>query len=194
MRLVPVVAPVGLILAASPARAGGTKPVLSLSAFVQDPGSSGGTDTLFITIERWSTPAERDHLRDILVQQGEDALRSELEKIKPRVGYMRSAATVGWDLYFALDMPTEDGGRRIYLATDRPMSFAELGSQPASAQFPFTLVEIRLGKDGRGQGELVPAARVSYDEGSGAVEIENYQPQPISLSAVRVTAAADRRP
>jgi hypothetical protein len=144
------------------------------------------TGTFDITIERWSTQDEVDRLQDVLVKKGGDALLSALQKTKPRVGYIRNPWSVGWDLYYARQVTDKDGGRRIYLATDRPISFWEASNQPRSIDYDFTLAEIRLDKDGKGEGKLVPAAMITYDEKTRTIEIENYQIEPVRLAEVRV--------
>jgi hypothetical protein len=44
--------------------------------------------------------------------------------------------------------------------------------------------EIRLGPDGKGDGRLVPAAKVTFDRGTRAIEIENFDTQPVRLTYV----------
>jgi hypothetical protein len=164
------------------------EPVLRLRAFAVD--LSGPTraraGTLDIVIERWSTPAERAMLRDALVEKGEDALLSTLQKIKPRAGYIRSSSSLGWDIHFAQQVLAPDGSQRVILATDRPMSFWEAVNRPRSADYQFTLAEVRLGPDGKGEGKLVPAAKIEYDKETNTLEIEHYATEPVRLTEVRV--------
>lgn len=162
------------------------KPVLRLRAFAVDRNvSPARAETLDIVIERWSTDAERDRLRGVLVEKGADALLEELKKLKPRVGYIATTGRLGWDIHFARQEPSGDG-RRIVLATDRPMSFWELWNRPRSADYTFTLAEIRLRPDGTGEGKLAPAAKVAWNEGLRAIEIENYGIEPVRLTEVKV--------
>ncbi len=175
----------------SPSGKGGPKaPVLRLRAFAFNPNRANpgtGTGSLDIVIERWSTPAERDRLTDVLAEQGGgDALLSAVQKIKPRCGYINTPGSVGWDLQFAQEVPLPDGGRRILLGSDRPMGFWERANQPRSSEYEFMLAEIRLDKDGRGDGALSPAASVGYDEDTKTVEVENYENQPVRLTEVQV--------
>src|SRR5262245_16912090 len=48
-----------------------------------------GMFTIEIGIERWSTDEEFARLKDTLVEKGSDQLLSQLQKIKPRAGYIR---------------------------------------------------------------------------------------------------------
>lgn len=168
------------------------KPVLRLRATAVDPGGAtpdGGrpasTGMLEIGIERWTSDAEHAKLAAILAEKGKDSLLSELQK-RPRAGFIRTPTSLGWQIHYARQIPLPDGGRRIIIATDRPMNFYELWNRPRSVDYQFTLVEIRLGPDGRGKGTLVPAARIDYNEATKTIEVENYASQPVRLSDVRV--------
>jgi hypothetical protein len=83
-------------------------------------------------------------------------------------------------------IPLADGSKRIIFATDRPMNFYELWRRPRSVDYQYLLGEVRLGPDEKGQGTLVPAARVDYNEETKTIEIENYAAQPVRLVDVRV--------
>jgi hypothetical protein len=174
----------GLPLAASPVGAG--EPVLKLRAFAVDMSGVGRAQagTIDVTIERWTTDEELKTLKDTLAEKGGDSLLHALQKIKPRAGYINSSRTLGWDLQYARQTSYEDGARRIVLATDRPMSFWEVSNQPRSADYEFLLMEIRLDKNGKGEGKLVPLAKIGYNEVSRTVEIENYGSEPVRLTKV----------
>ena len=191
-----------VVLLASLAGASGTAPpasaedkaVLRLHAFAVDMSGAGRAraGTLEIAIERWSTDEERDRLRAILIERGADVLLSALQKVKPRAGYIRTSSSLGWDIHYAREEPVGDGGRRVIIATDRPMSFWELRNQPRSVQYDFTLAEIRLNKDGKGEGKLARAAKISWDPGTRTIEIENYAVEPVRLTEVRVEGPRSR--
>jgi hypothetical protein len=142
-------------------------------------------DTLDIAIERWTTDAEFAKLKDALVEKGSDSLLSELQNVKPRVGYIRrTGGGLGWDLRYARRSELPGGGYRVLFATDRPMSFFERSQNPRSAEYEFLLGEIRIGGNGKGEGKLVPMASVEYDEESRSLQIENYATEPVRLTQV----------
>lgn len=140
---------------------------------------------LEIVIERWSSERERDELIATLKDKGSDALLTQLQKL-PRVGYIRDAnrGTLGWDLHFARERKLEDGGRQIVLATDRPISAWEAFNRPRSADYEFTLADIRFDGDGKGVGKLAVAAKITTDKDTGAIEIENFSSEPVRLTEV----------
>ena len=146
----------------------------------------GAAGTLDIVVERWSTDAERDTLRSVLIEKGSDKLLDALREIKPRTGYIRTSTSLGWDTYYARETPFGDGGRRIIVATDRPMSFRERVNQPRSAEYEFTLLQIHLDKNGKGQGKYATAAKITYDKDTRTIEIENYGIEPVRLTEVTV--------
>lgn len=144
-----------------------------------------------IVIERWSSDRERDELLATLKEKGSDALLSKLQKL-PRVGYIRDAngASIGWDLHFARERKLEDGGRQIVLGTDRPISAWEAMNRPRSSDYEFTVADIRFDGDGKGVGKLAVAAKITANEKTGAIEIENFSSEPVRLSNVETS----RRP
>jgi len=182
-----------VVLASGPSRADDTNASgadlpLHLVATAVDMEGTGPTvvGTIQITIERWSTDAERKMLVDTLKEKGPDALLSAVQSIKPRAGFIRTSRSIGWDVQFAYEVPGENGGRRIIIATDRPMGFWELSRRTRSTDYGFMLAEIRLGPDGTGQGKLATAAKVSYYEPTKTIEIENYDIEPVRLQNVHV--------
>jgi hypothetical protein len=182
--LVQILAAFLLTVGSGNAGAESAKPVERFTAFAVNM-TGGGSGVVQIAIERWSTEAERDMLKKTLVEKGPDALLGTLQKIRPRVGYMRLPNTLGWDLYFARDIRREDGTRQVILATDRPVSFAEARRSTRSLQYDFTLVDIRFDASGKGKGELAAAARVKVNEKTNAIEIENYGARPVDLINVK---------
>ena len=47
------------------------------------------------------------------------------------------------------------------------------------------LAEMRIGAEGKGEGKLVPAAKVSYDQDTRTIEIEDYGIEPVRLTQIR---------
>lgn len=173
---------------AAPTASAADKAVLRLRAVAINMSGVGAATAgvLDIAVERWSTDEERDRLRASLMQKGSSAVLSELQKIRPRAGYIKTPDSLGWNIYYAREQPTPDGGRRITLATDRPMSFWEIMNRPRSAEYEFTLAEIRINKDGKGEGKIVTPAKISWSKEKNAIEITNYGTEPVRLTQVNV--------
>ena len=103
----------------------------------------------------------------------------------PRVGYIRTPNSVGYDLHFARLVPGEDGGERITLATDRHIGFWEASNRPRSIDYPFTVIELRMNHDGEGEGKLSLATKITADSDHKTIVLENYGIQPVLLQHVR---------
>src|SRR5881227_3147132 len=82
---------------------------------------SGGTTQVEVAIDRWSTMAERSRLISTLREQGPDKLLDVLRDM-PKIGYIRRTTSIGWDLHYAHHDQLPDGGERVIVATDRPVS------------------------------------------------------------------------
>ena len=139
--------------------------------------------TLEIVIERWTTDAERQRLLEAL-KLGQKAALEALRDL-PRVGYVRTPGNLAWDLQYAHQTPGEDGGRRIFLGTDRPMSFAEEVSRPRTIEYPFSFIDMQVNDEGRGQGTLSRATRVIASDDGRFVQLENFEVQPVRLTEIR---------
>ena len=146
--------------------------------------TGGGTTSLEIAIDRWSTDKERDELQSVLLAKGADKLLDVLQHT-PKVGFIRESSSIGWDLHYARRTPLPEGGERIVVATDRPIGVWEASRQPRSIDYPFTIVELRVNADGNGEGKLSFATKIIPDKESGTVVLENYGIQPVLLSGVK---------
>ena len=94
-----------------------------------------------------------------LVGKGEQKLLDALQHAQ-KVGYIRNVNSIGWDLHYARREPLPDGGERVIIATDRPMSLFEEENQPRTVDYPFTVVEMHLNADGQGSGTMSVATKV----------------------------------
>jgi hypothetical protein len=169
---------------------------LEISAFAVNMSNiaTGSNAVVDITINSWSTPEERERLITTMVEKGSKALLRELQKAPVKGRFRIPSArppdphhlALGLDLHYAWQTPLPDGGRRIVIATDRYIGFQEARNQPRSIDYPFTLMEIRVDKDGKGQGKMAVATKIDFDKEKKVVELENYSSEPVRLNEVRV--------
>ncbi len=171
---------------------------LRLTAFAVDMSNiaTGKTATVDFSINRWSTEAQRELLISTMIDKGQDTLLRELQR-QPSLGKMSFPAwqgpdplnaRLGWDIRYAHQMPLEDGGTRIVLALDRYIGFWEAANRPRTIDYPFTFIEIRLDRDGKGEGKMSIATRVNFDKKKHMIELETYASEPVRLQAVHVTS------
>ena len=143
-----------------------------------------GAGVVEILVERYSTDAERNRLLEALMEKGPEKMLDTLQSL-PRVGYIRTPNSIGYDLHYARKAPLPEGGERVTLATDRYIGFWEAANRPRTIDYPFTVIELRLNPDGVGEGKLSIATKVTMDKDKKQIELENYGTQPVLLNNVR---------
>ena len=147
-------------------------------------GARTGAGAVEIVVQRWSSDAERDRLFNALAEKGPEKLLDTLQKL-PRAGYIRTPNSIGYDLHFARKAPLDEGGERIVIATDRYISFWEARNQPRSIDYPFTVIEMRINRDGVGEGKMSLATKITLDKDKKMLELENYGTQPVLLQNIK---------
>lgn len=152
------------------------------TAAAKEPGDKGRLEVVTVIVERWSTEQERQGLVQAFEQKGPDGLLAELKK-RERLGTLRASSTLGWDLRYAFQEPAEGGGRRIIVATERKVDHWKVGNDQR-AGYPFTLVELRLDKDGKGEGRLSIATKIARSKDGKSIELASYTAEPIQLQDV----------
>lgn len=165
----------------------GQAPKESFTGFAINMNSGPSTATVDFTIEAWSTEAQRDALLSILKEERDpyranDQILRALQKM-PVVGRLRANARLGWDLRYAFQTPLEGGGRRIVLGTDRPVGFREAATQTRTMDYPFTIIEMRLDANDRGEGKILAGTRLLIDKNNQLV-LENYGQQPVRFNEI----------
>jgi len=146
--------------------------------------ASGKAGPVEFVINRYSSDAERDDLLKTLQDKGPEKLLDALQKL-PRIGYFRTPNSTGYDLKFARKVPGDDGGEKITMITDRYITFWEAANRPRSIDYPFTLIEVHMGPEGKGEGKLSLATRITYDKKNNTVVLEDYKSQPTALNEVK---------
>jgi hypothetical protein len=159
----------------------------SFTGFAINLNSGPRTATVDFTIERWSTDAERDQLLAILKEE-KDRIRANEKLLKalqkmPKVGYIRTTNTLAWDLHYARQGALDEGGRRIVLGTDRPIGFAEARNNTRTMDYPFTIVEIQLDKNDKGEGKILAGTQLYIDKNNQLV-LEHYGQQPVRFNEI----------
>jgi len=141
------------------------------------------TSPVDLTINRWSTDEERNRLLAVFRNKGQDALLSELQRL-PKVGYINTPGSLSYDLRFALQREEPEGGRMIFVMTDRPIGGWEARNRPRTIDYLFTLIQLHLDKDGNGEGKASIYTKITEAK-DGTIELENFSNQPVSLNQIR---------
>jgi hypothetical protein len=156
------------------------------TAFAVNMGSGPKAFTVDIVLERLSTEEEREGLIAAFVEGGQDKLLPALQKIRPRVGFIRTPNSLGWDLQYAWRFVNSDGTSRLVIATDRRIDFWEARNQPRTIDYPFTIIEMRLDAKGEGEGRLAAGTKISKSRDGKTIELENYGISPVALNNIKL--------
>lgn len=141
----------------------------------------GGAEQVLIHVDHYTSDQERDRLRGILAAKGPDGLRDALWDVES--GYIRVGGGLGYPIAVARSRPETNGGRVIRIMIDRPLSFREVANNARSADYPFSYIELHADRSGKGEGTMIPAAKVTLS--GGTVDIEAFGPVPWRLLNVR---------
>jgi len=156
------------------------------NAVSTSPEYGTGQRIVEITVDRWSPNAERERLVAALQTKGTDELLKQLQKNKP-LGRIRTPDSLGYDLRYAQQTPLPEGGRMIVIATDRPIGFWEATQHPRSFDYRFTVIQMKLDREGNGTGTLSYATRITAHE-NNVIELEDFATQPIMLNNIKAEA------
>lgn len=155
---------------------------------------TGGNAMVEILIDGWSPPEERSEVIAAMEEGGQEALLRTLEKLPPK-GRMRFPgwvgpdplnASLGWDLKYTEQSPLPDGGRRIAIMFDRYLTFWEVRNRPRTTDYPFTFIEVRVNKNGEGEGKMSALAKINFDKRNKVIVLEDFGSEPLRLQQVRV--------
>lgn len=68
------------------------------------------------------------------------------------------------------------------LATDRPISFWEARNQPRTMDYPFTVIQMDIDKNGDGKGTMSVATKIIAR--GNTIELENFASAPVMLTKI----------
>ena len=177
------VTPVLVVLVCSLALAqtNGQPERFTANAVSLSPQYGTGQQTVEINVNRWSPASDRDTLIAALMKSPDELLK-QLQKMRP-VGTIRTPDSIGYDLHYAQQTPLPEGGRSIVIATDRPIGFWEATNRPRSIDYPFTVIQMNLDRNGMGSGTMSYATRITTK--NNIIELEDFATQPIMLNNIR---------
>jgi len=156
------------------------------TAFAINMNSGPKAGMVDIVLERLTTDEERAGLIAAFVEGGQDSLLKALQKVRPRVGYIRTPNSLGYDLQYAYRFLNSDGTSRVIIGTDRPINFWEARNQPRTIDYPFTIIEMRLDAKGQGEGRMAAGTKISKSKDGKTIELENYGISPVALNEIKL--------
>jgi hypothetical protein len=133
-----------------------------------------------LTIDRLSTEQERKTYVEAIKAKGSDGLAAAMEKVT--VGYIQFDQNLRYPIAYAIKANT-DKGLLIRVATNRPIAIREQTRGFVSKEYSIGVMELRFPKDGPGEGAIIAAAKVEFND-KGQLEVsslpQNTGPQRVS--------------
>ncbi len=135
-----------------------------------------------LSVDHYATDGEVQRMTGILAAKGPYSLRDELWK--EQVGYLSIGGGIGFPVGAVLSQDTPDG-RTIRVFLNRRLSNFEVQNYTRSSKYPFTVVELHLDRNGKGNGVLVGAAQMRLS--GDTLTVKSLGNLPVRLLAVRAS-------
>lgn len=148
-------------------------------------GPSGELGPVEIVINRFSTTVEKNRAMDAFAERGPAGLQEALQQA-PSVGRLSAPGDQGYDLRYAAELRGENGDRHVIIASDQGMAFFEAADRPRSADYPFTVVQLQMDRNGHGRGLASAYAGITLDKHQGSIVLENLGDQPVMLNNLQL--------
>jgi len=136
-----------------------------------------------IVINQWSTDQDHRLLARTVLEKGPVAFLDVLCGY-PAVGSIAVAGNRDIAIRYAWQVADRDGGQRIFLATDEPISLRSSEFRKFPDAEPLTFIELRLNARGDGVGKLSDAVRLSVDESRNVIEMRDFDRRQLHLVMV----------
>lgn len=134
-----------------------------------------------LSVDHYADDADVQRLTGTLAAKGQYSLRDELWR-QHSAGYLRVGGRLGYPVAAVLSQETANG-RTLHVVLNRPLSLREVQYFSRSSRYPFTVLELNVDKNGKGDGRLLGAAKMQMH--GDTLEFESLGIQPIRLLAVR---------
>jgi hypothetical protein len=170
----------------SPAQSETKSEQYSATAFLTGifaPTSVQNTLPLDFFIYAYTPDDELQTLVNTFNTQGEAGVEKAFSKMKERGRMSTNLQPSQGSLKFIRSMTTGNE-TVIRMVSDRILTFQERIDNSALSKYRFSVIELHLDSQGKGQGTLTYAAKLKFSP-QGDLEMETYLATPLSLSNVR---------
>jgi hypothetical protein len=145
----------------------GTKLAKSIFIQAQAMGQAqqmGRSFSMNLIIDEFSTADDQKALLEAFNQKQNEGLVNALSKMKTK-GRMSITGTLGYDVKYIRQFSLPDGGTKIRVVTDRPITFGEAWSDSRSMDYNLSGAEIILSADKKKNSDiLAPACQFKIDK------------------------------
>lgn len=146
-------------------------------------GRLGGRSRLFsLIVNNYTAPGQVRELNDALRRGGDHELLQTLSGMD--AGRIEIGSGLGVRANAIIADQWGDGGTKLTVFYERNINFYELRYGSRSQDYRIGYAEIFLNRNGRGQGTLIPAARVRLKDGN-TWEVEDFGVFPAKLMGLR---------
>jgi hypothetical protein len=140
--------------------------------------------TVDIVIGRWSTDVEHHMLETALLEKGWVEFLDQLCAFAP-VGSILTIDGRDIIIRYAWQIADRRGQRRVFVATDEPITLTNPLVGGSSLADSFMFLELHVAANGDGEGKLSDAAQLSVDESQDVIGLRDYANRPLHLVMVR---------
>ena len=148
-------------------------------------GRFGGRSRPFtLIVNRYTAPNQARELNDALGRGGQDELLRALSGMD--AGRIQIGTGIGVPANAIIADAWGEGGVKLTVFYRRDVSFYELRYGARSEDYRIGYAEIFLDRNGKGQGTLIPAARVRLKDGD-TWEVEDFGVLPARLMGLRAS-------
>lgn len=135
-----------------------------------------------LIINRRTSSADATRYVSTLERGGQDALMREIGDND--LGRLSLGSPIGLPLSAVL-VDRDSDETRIRVIFKRWIGFGELRRGLRSVDYPFGYAELRISRSGRGEGTIIPAARIRF-RSADTIEVEDFGTFPGRLMGIRM--------
>jgi hypothetical protein len=151
---------------------------------------AGRTSPFTLIVNSYTAPNQVRELNEALERGGQDELLRALSRLD--AGRIQMGNSVGVSANAIIATPWSEGGTKLTVFYPRNLSFSELRYGTRSSDYRIGYAEIFLDRNGKGEGTLMPAARVRLRDGN-TWEVEDFGVFPARLMGLRASGSVPIR-
>jgi hypothetical protein len=145
------------------------------------PGAMGSPVQIYI--ESYTPDDVTTSLAKTLEEKGQQALVNALPGT--RCGTIRIGTADGYPISVARQRVNADGSRIVFAVSNRPFVGFQAQAGTRIQDYPFGVIKLSLDAEGKGEGQIIGAAQLSFDEDKKNLNIASYAVQPGRISDVK---------
>ena len=182
----------GVFLFAAADARGQSRQTINGTVYAIGRGRRGGSwsGPFRLIVNRYTTAGEARELNDALQQGGQDGLMKVLTGMD--AGRIQIGSGIGVTANAVIADPWGEGGTKLTVIYERNVRFFELRYGTRSESYRFGYAEIFLDTRGKGEGTLIPSARIRLRDGN-TWEVEDFGVFPARLMGLRASGQVPAR-